>query len=185
MLPYKELPALWARLAVAPGVSAAALRWTILTCCRSGEARGFVWQELEGDTWVQPAERTKTGQMHRVPVTPAMLACLPPRGLPHQLVFPGLRGQLSDMSLSAVLRRLGVAATVHGCRATFRTWSAEQTQYPHAVVERCLAHSVESKVTQAYQRSDYLEQRREVMQQWCAFVTASASNVLPLERIAA
>jgi integrase len=170
MLAYAELPALWERLVDAPGISAAALRWTILTAARSGETRGMVWQEIDGDVWTVPAERAKTGKLHRVPLTSAMLALLPARGEPDELVFPGLKGQLSDMSLGAVLRRLGVDTTVHGFRASFRTWAAERTSYPHAVVERCLAHIVESAVAQAYQRSDYLDQRREIMTAWGEYV---------------
>lgn len=171
-MPWKEVPTFWTRLQTMPGVAAKALQWTILSACRSGEARGMSWAELNEDltVWTVPAERAKTAREHRVPVGAAMRALLPERGAPDALVWPGAKGALSDMALTALLRRMQVECTAHGFRSSFRTWASECTSFPHIVLERCLAHVVESEVAQAYQRSDHLEQRRVVMERWADYV---------------
>ena len=63
------------------------------------------------------------------------------------------------------MRLLGRAVTMHGCRSTFRDWAAEKG-IDHVVAEKCLMHTVGSKVVQAYQRTDLFQQRKVVMQQW-------------------
>lgn len=60
--------------------------------------------------------------------------------------------------------------TVHGCRATFRTWASECTKADHAVMEMSLAHVVGSQVVQAYARAELIEKRRTLMEQWGRFV---------------
>lgn len=112
------------------GMSALATRFAILTAARSGEVRGASGDEidLQAKLWTVPAARMKAGKEHRVPLSHAaisLLECLPRKGT---LVFPGhVRGrQLSDMSLTAVLRRMGRGdITVYGFRSTFRDWCAE------------------------------------------------------------
>jgi integrase len=73
------------------------------------------------------------------------------------------------MSLTAVLRRMNVDATVHGFRSTFRDWTAERTAYPNEVIEKCLAHAIGDKVEAAYRRGDLLQRRRRLMADWQAF----------------
>ena len=60
--------------------------------------------------------------------------------------------------------------TVHGIRSSFRDWVAEQTSTPWAVAEVALAHKVGNAVEQAYHRTDYIEQRRPLMQDWADFL---------------
>jgi integrase len=89
-------------------------------------------------------------------------------------------GELSDMSLSAVLRRLGVSndtATVHGFRSTFRDWAAERTAYPRELAEAALAHTNADKVEAAYLRSDLIEKRRGLMQAWADFCDTPSASV--------
>lgn len=81
--------------------------------------------------------------------------------------YPG--APLSDMTLSAVLRRMGVAAVPHGFRSTFRDWAAEQTDYPREVAEMALAHSIGNKVEAAYRRGDLFDKRKQLMQDWAEF----------------
>ena len=85
------------------------------------------------------------------------------------------------MTLTKVLRSTGLAkrATVHGFRSAFRTWASEQTDAAHAIMELSLAHTVGSSVEQAYARSDLLEKRRRLMNDWASFVAGTASNVVP------
>jgi hypothetical protein len=83
---------------------------------------------------------------------------------------------MSDMSLTAVLRRMGVSETVHGFRSSFRDWCAERTAYPRDVAEMALAHKIESDVERAYRRGDLLEKRRLLMRDWARFCSSGAAE---------
>lgn len=171
-LDYRELPAFWQKLEGMEGNGAAALRWTILTAARSGETRGATHEELDGDLWIIPAERMKAGKEHRVPLTNAALAAVPKQQDKNPLLFPAPRGgQLSDMSIAAVLKRMKLDVTVHGFRSSFRDWAGETTAHPREVIEHALAHQLKDKAEAAYARSDLLEKRRRLMEDWAAFVT--------------
>ena len=83
------------------------------------------------------------------------------------LLFPAPRGgQLSDMTLTAVMRRMEVNAVPHGFRSTFRDWCAEATDFPREVAEMALAHAIGDKVEAAYRRGDLFDKRRQLMGQW-------------------
>lgn len=163
------------RLRAVAGMGARALEFAILTAARSGEVRGATWSELDltAAVWKVPAERMKSGKEHRVPLSPAALSLL--EGLPHMageaLIFPAPRGgQLSDMTLTAVLRRMHVDAVPHGFRSTFRDWCSERTNYPNEVAEMALAHTIGDKVEAAYRRGDLFDKRRRMMHDWASFV---------------
>lgn len=171
-LPWQELPALMARLRGCDGLAARALGFLILTAARSGEVRLARWDEISDGVWTIPADRMKAGREHRVPLSKpalALLASLPRMG---DYIFPGVRygSPLSDMSLTAVLRRMDRHdITVHGFRSTFRMWAAEATAYPREVCEHALAHSLPDKVEAAYQRSDLFVKRTALMREWADF----------------
>ena len=172
---YRDLPAFWKKLAIMDGNGAAALRWTILTAARSGETRGATREELDGDLWIVPAARMKAGKEHRVPLTEAALGAIPRQKDENPLLFPAPRGgQLSDMSIAAVLKRMKLDVTVHGFRSSFRDWAGESTSHPREVIEHALAHQLKNKVEAAYARSDLLEKRRRLMEDWAAFVTGES-----------
>lgn len=177
---YRDLPEFWKKLAELEGSSAAALRWTILTAARSGETRGATCEELDKDgLWIVPAERMKASKEHRVPLTEEALAIIPPQEDEEAaLLFPAPRGgQLSDMSLSAVLKRMGFGhITVHGFRSTFRDWAGASTTHPREVIEHALAHQLKDKAEAAYARSDLLEKRRRLMEDWAAYVTSETTD---------
>ncbi len=147
-----------------------------LTAVRAGEARGARWDEidLEAARWTIPASRMKAGREFSVPLSKGALEVLErARALSpdSSLVFPSRTGgQLARNAPGRVLRRAGVASTVHGFRSSARSWMAE-TGVPAEVAEACLAHVPRSRVVQAYQRSDLLERRAEVLQAWCDYVT--------------
>ncbi len=171
---YRELPEFWKKLSAMDGVGASALRWTILNAVRSGESRGATHDELVDNLWIIPSSRMKAGKEHRVPLTKAALATIPSNTLKNNhLLFPAPRGgKLSDMSLSAVLKRMGIKdITVHGFRSTFRDWAGETTSHPREVIEHALAHQLKDKSEAAYARSDLLEKRRKLMEDWALFVT--------------
>jgi integrase len=174
-VPWQELPELWPRLTEAKGLGALALRFAILTAARSGEVRGALWEEfdLATATWTISEDRMKTGLPHRVPLSPAVLTLIDEVREAHErLLFPSSKGGLlSDMTLSAVLKRLEVSATVHGFRSSFRDWAEEATPYPYAAKEAALAHTVRNKVEAAYRRSDLFDIRRQMMDGWAEYVT--------------
>lgn len=172
-LHYAELSAFMLSLHEKEGMGARALEFAILTAARSGEVRGATWSEidLEDKVWTISAERMKAGREHRVPLSSQAVALLKSLPTKNGLVFPGRNDKaLSDMSLTAVLRRMQRGdLTVHGFRSTFRDWAAETTHYPHEVAEMALAHAVGNKVEAAYRRGDLFEKRRGIMQDWADY----------------
>lgn len=189
-VPIKQVSGFYADLRERTGTAARALEFALLTAARSGEVRGATWSEidLENKLWTVPAERMKAKREHRVPLSTAAIKLL--AGLPRvegsDLVFPAARGgQLSDMSLTATMRRMGLEYVPHGLRSTFRDWVAECTQHPRELAERALAHTVANAVEAAYHRSDVLEKRRTLMQDWAKFVAspfAASGKVVPMKR---
>jgi len=166
-----------AALACREGIAARALEFLILTAARSGEVRQARRDQLDLDRgwWIIPADRMKAGREHRVPLSKRALTVIQQMPIVDDcpLIFPGFRNRpLSDMSLSAVLKRMNVAnVTVHGFRSTFRDWAAEHTHHHPEVVEMALAHAVGNKVEAAYRRGDMLAKREALMEnwaQWCA-----------------
>lgn len=185
-LPYSEIPAFVARLRAMEGIGPRALEFAILTVARSGEARGTRPQEidLEAAVWTIPAARMKAGKEHRVPLTQPVRDLL--RALPksERYVFAAPRGgQLSDMTLTAVLRRMKVDVTVHGFRSTFRDWAGETTGFPREVIEHALAHQLKDKAEAAYARGTLFEKRRHLMEAWTQYCTGCppGSNVIPIQ----
>ena len=170
----------------------ACLRLVALTACRSGEARGARWDEvdIESREWRIPAPRMKTASEHRVPLSDAALAAIEsvrPLRNPSNLLFPSPQRPgtpLSDMALTKILRDTGLSdrATVHGFRTSFRTWASERTSVPHAVAEMALAHAVGSSVERSYARSDLFDKRRGLMHQWSQYVLGGSVKVVHLGR---
>lgn len=180
-LAYTELGAFILKLLEVAGMGAQALRFTIYTAGRSGEIRGARWSEIDLDAgvWTVPADRMKAHREHRVPLSAEALELLKsiPRLDGTDVVFWGPSGrELSDMSLSAVLRRMGMDVTVHGFRSTFRVWAAERTAFPREIAEAALAHTNGDKVEAAYLRSDHFEKRRHLMDLWAKFCHTPVSS---------
>ncbi len=173
-LPYGEVPALVGRLRERESMGRLALEAVILTAARSGELRGAVWSEIDFDKalWTIPASRMKANREHVVPLSAAALRIFKRmkalRTEASNLVFPGtVRGKtLSDMTLTKVLRDMGLDCTAHGFRSSFRDWVSEETTYDGTVAEAALAHAIENKVEAAYRRGNLLEKRRKLMAAW-------------------
>lgn len=173
-LPIDDMGKFMQALRTHDGTGARALEFTILTATRSGEARGAKWSEIdmEAGVWVVPAERMKANKEHRVPLSSQALALLKTitPDADNDLVFPAPRGGvLSDMTLTAVLRRMETPAVPHGFRSTFRDWAADRTNFPRDLCEFALAHTLDSKTEAAYLRTDMLEKRRNLMQSWADY----------------
>ena len=185
-LALDDAAAWFADLQSRDGMGARALEFLAMTASRSGEIRGATWDEidLEVGIWTVPAERMKMSREHRVPLTGEAVDLL--KGLPRfegsEFVFPAVKGgQISDMTISAVMRRqafsdkrTGRTAVPHGLRSTFRDWAAERTEYPRDMAEIALAHQVGGDVERAYRRGDQMEKRRAMMAAWGRFLRGEA-----------
>ncbi|MCI0539663.1 MAG: tyrosine-type recombinase/integrase [Verrucomicrobiales bacterium] len=166
-LSFDETRELYRKLVEIPGSASRALRVLILTAARTGEVIGAHWREVdfEAAVWTIPASRMKAGRPHRVPLAPEAMRIL--HEAPHDgFLFPGKGGKpMSNMCMAMLMRRLGIAATVHGFRSVFRVWAAEAGA-PREVAESCLAHVIGSKTEASYLRSDLIDARRALMESW-------------------
>lgn len=154
-----------------------AVLFTILTASRIGESAPAKWEEIdwEAKIWSIPPERRKDGKPypHRVPLSDQAIMLLKSVERKGDAIF-GFNKNSQDNSYSLrsfLKRKTGTNATMHGFRSTFRDWAAENG-ISDIVAEKCLMHATGSAVVQAYQRSDLLDQRREVMQKWADAVFA-------------
>ncbi|MDM5181544.1 tyrosine-type recombinase/integrase [Massilia sp. DJPM01] len=182
-LPWREIGKFMQTLRSSAGIGARALEFTILTAARSGEVRGATWDEIdfEAALWTIPASRMKAEVEHQVPLPPDAVALLRALDRSGSFLFPGQREDrpLSDMSLTAVLRRLKRDdITVHGFRSTFRDWCAEAVgnSYPREVCEHALAHKLPDKVEAAYRRGTLLDKRVLLMRDWADFCAERISG---------
>lgn len=174
-LPYIEIKSFISELRKRAGVSARALEFSILTAARSGEVRGATWDEIDvkNKTWTIPGSRMKASKEHRVPLSDAAIALLKdlPRFTGNNYIFPAPRGgELSDMALLAVLKRMGRSGlTQHGFRSTFRDWAGETTDHQREVIEHALAHQLADKAEAAYQRGTLWPKRVALMDDWSQY----------------
>jgi len=188
-VPWREMPAFMPRLRAAEGMGARALEFATLTAAGSGPVRKATWMEIDFDTalWTVPADHMKGGKEHVVPLSPAALNLL--RALPRfegvSLLFPSPRSKtLSDMTLTRVLERMKVDATVHGMRSSFKDWASEATAYAREVSEMALAHSISNAVEEAYRRGDLLAKRTRLMRDWAAYLEGpkTSATVTPMRK---
>ena len=175
-LPIDETPRFVSRLRLQEGMAALALEFAILCAARSGEVRGARWSEIDmaSRLWTIPKERMKAGREHRVPLNAQaieILGAIPKTDEMSPVFLAPKGGILSDMALTALMRRMKVNAVPHGFRSTFRDWVSERTTYPRDLAEQALAHAIENKVEAAYRRGDMLEKRRIMMEEWGEFVS--------------
>ncbi len=182
-MPYVDVPDFVRELRERNGLisSRLCLEFLILTAARSGEARGARWCEIDrcSGTWTIPSERMKMKVEHVVPLNDRALEVLAEarRSTEGDLVFPGIKGQqLSDMTLLKRLRDMGLdgKATVHGFRSSFKDWCAD-TGVRDEVSEAALAHGDRNLVRAAYRRTNYLEERRDLMQRWAGYCSRRIS----------
>lgn len=182
-MPFAEVPTFFRSLDYSDMTPTGrlAFKFLIVTATRTNEVLNAVWAEfdIKNALWVIPPERMKMKAEHRVPLSPLALAILKDARFldvagTQTLVFPGPKGTpFSNMIFGAALKRMSVDYTAHGFRSAFRDWAEERTQFPHEVKEAALAHKPKDKVERAYRRTDLLEQRREMMNEWSTFLSGS------------
>jgi integrase len=190
-VPYDEVPALMQALAAEESVASAALRFLIMTSARLGSVLGATWEEidLKAAQWVIPKERMKARKEHTVPLSPQVVALLHglyrEEGNPYLFVStkPGTQTHIAETTVTDALRRAGRKETLHGFRASFKTWAEERTNFPSIIAELSLAHTVGNAVERAYRRTDLATKRRKLMEQWSRFVTSPpvAGTVVPMQ----
>lgn len=160
-----------------PSVVSAAILFGIATASRVSEFCLAKWEEIEGDTWLIPPERRKDGKPypHRVPLNHLALLALDmaKKSKTEDFIFTGPTGKhiALDSPRLKLISCLKKPVTMHGCRSTFSDWCAE-TGKSEVLREKSLMHATGNEVSQAYQRSDLLEQRRPLMQAWADALTA-------------
>lgn len=180
-LPYDRAASFMYKLRQNQSISSKALQFLILTGVRSGSVRFAEWSEIDftKKLWTIPAAHTKARKEHRVPLQPQAIKLL--KSLPKlagtQIVFPSIKGgPLSDMALSQLMRGMHERgdfvdhAVPHGFRSTFRDWAAERTNYPDDLRKIASMHTVSDSVKAAYERTDLLDKRRKLMNEWAQFL---------------
>lgn len=179
-LPYEKVSDAIAKIRASDaGVATKlAFEFLVLTATRSGETREALWSEfdLTKAVWTIPASRMKAKKLHRIPLSARCLAILEEaKALKRDsddLVFPGTKEgrPLSDMTLSKLVKELGIDAVPHGFRSSFRDWAGETTTHPREVIELAMAHGSKDKAEAAYARSDLFEKRRCIMEDWACYL---------------
>ncbi len=169
-----------------------ALKLLILTGVRSAPLRFMHESHIDGDIWTIPAALMKGGRNKtddfRVPLTPEALAVIGEARTASRdgLLFVGHKGkQISDMAMSMVMRRRKFDARPHGFRSSLRDWLAEATDAPHEVAEAVLAHVTDGKVVRSYRRTDFLDQRRALLERWAVHVTGKPAKPAEEQEVAA
>lgn len=177
-LPYKQIPAFLKKMHAGPSseIAKLAFEFLILTGARTSEVLLALPAEadLKAKVWVVPPDRMKAGAEHRVPL-PARCVAIVKRAMElsagQEFLFAGEKTDrpMSNMVFLMMLRNLGLEVTAHGFRSSFRDWASEQTNFPSAVCEAALAHTVRDKTEAAYNRTDLFEKRRALMNSWAKY----------------
>ena len=171
-----------------------ALQLTALTASRPGEVRNAHWSEIDLETaqWHIPAERMKMRRPHIVLLSKQAVAVLNRAAKlwgNEGLVFPSVRDDskpMSDNAMGKALRDMGYQgkATPHGFRSSFSSAAYEKSGFASEVIEKCLAHEEKNKIKGAYNRAEYLEQRRQLMQWWGSKLQALeyGAEIIPIDK---
>lgn len=181
------LPAFMGELRTKETITAKLVEFVILTACRSIEAREAVWSEIDliAGVWTIPKERMKAGREHMVPLSERALEILKELEITrhNELVFPHPNSlkALSVNAPRALLKRIGRDETLHGFRATFKSWATDRTTTQREVIEMALAHKIGNDVEASYLRTSAMEKRKQLMEAWSGFsAPKNKNNVIAL-----
>ena len=188
-MPYEELATFMTELATKNCIGARMLETCILSCARTNEIINMKWSQIDLDkaTWTLPAELMKMDRDHIVPLSRPVMTFL--QGAYEMrygdYVFPGRsRGEpMSNMTMLELLTDMGRDVTVHGFRATFRTWADEETEFSNQAVEFCIAHVPGGdEAEKAYRRRSMFAKRKQIMDAWASFATETPAKVISIDR---
>ena len=185
-MPWQEVPAFYKSLEEQT-IAQLALRLLILTGVRSYSIRFLRLDEIDGNVWTAccsaTSHRVGAALPFRVPLSEEALRVIElTRPFERDgYLFPSARkGVISDATMARLMERRGLQARPHGFRSSLRTWLAETTDAPHEVAEAVLAHVTDNKVVRTYRQTDYLEQRRGLLERWSGFCINDETDVLQM-----
>ena len=172
-------------LAAADTVGARMLETCILTCARTNEIINMRWSDIDLDRslWTVPRELMKMDRDHVVPLSKPVMGFL---RIAHGMqfgdyVFPGrTRGEpMSNMTMLELIKDMSrTDITVHGFRATFRTWADEEMNFSNQAVEFCLSHVPGDEAEKAYRRRSMFAKRKQIMEAWAVFATTEPTGLI-------
>jgi integrase len=179
-MPYQSLPAFVERLRKLEGASARALEFLIVTAARTTEVLTAEWGEIDrkARTWLIPAGKMKAREAHLVYLNDTALAVLERQQHEHgegRYVFPSARSKdeeqpMSQMALLMQVRRLGEKCTVHGFRSSYSTACYEIPLARRDAIEASLAHKQKDRTEAAYNRAEFLAERRALAVAWGEYI---------------
>lgn len=176
---HEDLPSLWQKLEKSNSIGVKALQITILTALRSASVRFATWDQFHHNlgAWKVPAQNMKGRNDFDVPLsfqaTMILRDLYAKRSKGTDLVFPSPKNPkkpISENTMRKALQSHVPGATVHGMRATFRTWAGKETDFSDVVAEIALDHAVGTATTRAYNRNDYFDERQMLMEHWGLWV---------------
>jgi integrase len=183
-LPYDDMPSFMTELRAIDSDAARALELTILCATRRNETLGAIWSEfdLKKCTWTIPVERLKrAGEgedgSHTIPLSDAAMAVL--HGMGAEQGGGRVFSRINKDAMLLLLKTLR-PVTLHGMRASFRSWAGAETAIPRDVCEMALGHRVGNAAETAYQRSSLLAKRRVLMDAWAEFCAARNEEDTPI-----
>lgn len=179
-LRWQEVPALMAELSTNNEPASLAAQLLIMTSSRAHMVRFACWEEfdLNACTWSLPDERMKMRVAFVIPLADQVVDLIQsiPRDSESPFLFPG-QGKTGVIHANAIRTLLhGMEykhITRHGFRSSFRDWASECTNYPREVCEMALAHDERDQTEGAYSRSDFLDKRRALMNDWAKFLLSN------------
>jgi len=190
-IPPDQLPSLMKALSIASIklTTRCLIEWQLHTMVRPSEAAGTRWDEIdfEKKLWVIPAERMKKKKSHTVPLTSqalALLEIIKPLSAHSEYVFTGDRNihrPANSSTANVALKRMGYHGKLvaHGLRALASTTLNEEG-FNHDVIEACLAHVDKNEVRAAYNRAEYIERRKKVMDWWSKHIEEASTGNMSL-----
>ena len=179
-----DMPTFMSDLRAREAMAARLVEFVILTACRSIEAREAVWDEFDLDKgiWTIPKERMKAGREHIVPLSERALEIVTNLAEMRQGQFvfchPHNHNPFSVNAPRALLKRMERDETLHGFRATFKSWATDKTLVQREVIEMALAHKIGNEVEASYLRTSAIEKRRELMERWSHFLASRDEAVV-------
>ena len=181
------MPTFMSELRAREAMAARLVEFVILTACRSIEAREAVWSEfdLTKGIWTIPKERMKAGREHTVPLSSRAVEIITELSETRfgEFVFCHARNgkPYSVNAPRALLKRMGRDETLHGFRATFKSWATDKTMTQREVIEMALAHKIGNEVEASYLRTSAIEKRRKLMEKWSRYCDGlSGADVVKL-----
>nr|WP_242634098.1 tyrosine-type recombinase/integrase [Pantoea allii] len=156
------------------------IEWQLLTWVRPGEAVRARWKDIDEEAclWSIPGQFMKMKLPHKVPLSKQALAILEsmkPISGHREWIFPSIKAPLNHMNeqtANAAIIRMGFGGELvaHGMRSIARTAAEEYGKFRTEVLESALAHSKKTEIIAAYNRAEYLVEKRELMNWWGEYV---------------